>query len=146
MDITKNSMLRRDHHPQPQPQPQPQQLRIEELPSIINIINMAPPDRSIRGVFRRDYKHMHNPPLNSYLIDDSLDDSPTNNPPIDADADANDDDTIDTNSVTEPAIDPAITNTHSQDSECYGPVLDRNGRHSTRLLTDTYRDTDPALV
>ena len=22
---------------------------------------------------------------------------------------------------------------------CYGPVLDRNGRHSTRLLTDTYR-------
>jgi hypothetical protein len=108
MDITKNSMLRRDHHPQPQPQPQPQQLRIEELPSIINIINMAPPDRSIRGVFRRDYKHMHNPPLNSYLIDDSLDDSPTNNPPIDADADANDDDTIDTNSVAEPAIDPAI--------------------------------------
>ena len=127
MDITKNSMLRRDHHPQPQPQPQPQQLRIEELPSIINIINMAPPDRSIRGVFRRDYKHMHNPPLNSYLIDDSIDDSPTNNPPIDADANAND--TIDTNSVAEPAIDPAITNTstlnaingltnsHSQDSE-----------------------------
>ena len=31
-------------------------------------------------------------------------------------------------------------------SICYGPVLDRNGRHSTRLLTDTYRDTDPALV
>ena len=30
--------------------------------------------------------------------------------------------------------------------ECYGPVLDRNGRQSTRLLTDTYRDTDPALV
>jgi hypothetical protein len=29
---------------------------------------------------------------------------------------------------------------------CYGPVLDRNGRHSTRPLTDTYRDTDPALV
>ena len=121
MDITKNSMLRRDHYPQPQPQPQPQQLRIEELLSIINIINMAPPDRSIRGIFRRDYKHMHNPPLNSYLIDDSIDDSSTNNPPIDADADAdadaNDDDTIDTNSVAEPAIDPAITNTHSQDSE-----------------------------
>jgi hypothetical protein len=32
------------------------------------------------------------------------------------------------------------------DGRCYRPVLDRNGRHSTRLLTDTYRDTDLALV
>ena len=29
---------------------------------------------------------------------------------------------------------------------CYGPVLDRNGRHGTRRFTDTYRDTDPALA
>jgi hypothetical protein len=29
---------------------------------------------------------------------------------------------------------------------CYGPVLDRNGRDSTRLFTDTYRDTDLALA
>ena len=26
------------------------------------------------------------------------------------------------------------------------PRLDCNGRHSTRLFTDTYGDTDPALV
>ena len=32
------------------------------------------------------------------------------------------------------------------DDRCYGPVLDRNGRHSTRHFTDTYRDTDPALA
>jgi hypothetical protein len=31
-------------------------------------------------------------------------------------------------------------------ANCYGPILDRNGRHSTRLLMDTCRDTDPALV
>ena len=31
-------------------------------------------------------------------------------------------------------------------ARCYGPVLDRNGRHSTRLLTDIDRDIDPALV
>jgi hypothetical protein len=34
----------------------------------------------------------------------------------------------------------------SSGRHCYGPVLDRNGRHSTRPLTDTYMDTDPALV
>jgi hypothetical protein len=32
------------------------------------------------------------------------------------------------------------------DCTCYGPVLDRNGRHSTRLFMDTYRDTDPSLA
>ena len=41
-------------------------------------------------------------------------------------------------------VDFLITQYHP--SHCYGPVLDRNGRHSTRLLTDTYRDTYPALV
>ena len=39
----------------------------------------------------------------------------------------------------QPALQP-------QGPQCYGPVLDRNGRHSTRLLTDTYRDTDLALA
>jgi hypothetical protein len=32
------------------------------------------------------------------------------------------------------------------DQYCYGPVLDRNGRDSTRLFADTYRDTDLALA
>ena len=29
---------------------------------------------------------------------------------------------------------------------CYGPVLDRNSQHSTRLFTDIYKDTDLALA
>lgn len=64
---------------------------------------MALPDRSIRGVFRRDYKHIDNPPLKSYLTDDSIDDS--NNPAVDA----NSVDTVDANTAVEPAIDPALT-------------------------------------
>jgi hypothetical protein len=39
---------------------------------------MAAPNRLIRNVFCRDYKHMANPSLRSYLIDDPVDDSPTN--------------------------------------------------------------------
>jgi hypothetical protein len=31
-------------------------------------------------------------------------------------------------------------------ANCYGPVLDRNSRHSTRLFMDTHRDTDLALA
>jgi hypothetical protein len=42
------------------------------------------------------------------------------------------------------AIPPAALRLASYYS--YRPVLDRNGRHSTRLLTNTYRDTDLALV
>jgi len=62
---------------------------------------MALPDRSIRDVFRRNYKHINNPTLKSYLIDDFIDDSA-----VDADADA----TINADAIAEPAIDPALTN------------------------------------
>jgi hypothetical protein len=97
---------------------------LKTVSTIINIIKMALPDRSIRDVFRRNYKHINNPPLRSYLIDDSIDDSPTDDPAVNADA------TVD----VEPAIDPALTNASAleaiddlinpQDSDCDGNNLD----------------------
>jgi len=92
---------------------------------------MAPPDRSIRDVFRRNYKHINNPTLRSYLIDDSIDDSA-----VDADADAtiDADATVDADAIAEPAIDPALTNASAleaigdlinpQDSDCNSNSLD----------------------
>ena len=84
---------------------------------------MALPDRSIRDVFRRNYKHINNPTLRSYLIDDSIDDSA-----VDANA------TVDADAIAEPAIDPALTNASAleaigdlinpQDSDCDGNSLD----------------------
>jgi hypothetical protein len=68
---------------------------------------MALPDRSIRGIFRRDYKYMDNPLLKSYLIGDSIDNSPTNNANLGAGANANN--TVDAN------IDPALLNTEALD-------------------------------
>jgi hypothetical protein len=53
-------------------------LELRRLYSVINIIDIAPPDRLIRGVFLRDYKHMDNPPLRPYLIDNFIDNSPFN--------------------------------------------------------------------
>jgi hypothetical protein len=89
---------------------------------------MAPPDWSIRGVFRRNYKHINNPLLSSYLINDSINDSLTNDLAVDTEA------TVDADATAEPAIDPALTNASAleaisnlinpQDSDCDGNSLD----------------------
>jgi hypothetical protein len=74
------------------------------LYSTINIIKMAPPNRLICSVFRKDYKHIDNPPLKSYLTDDSINNSLTNNPVVDANFNA-----VNANTAIKPAIDPALT-------------------------------------
>jgi hypothetical protein len=72
---------------------------------------MALPLRPLRGVFRKDYKHMANPPLNSYLINDPIDNSQVIDLTLKADTTAND--TVDAHEDI--PSDPTINNAETFD-------------------------------
>jgi hypothetical protein len=70
---------------------------------------MAVQDRSIRGVFHKDYKHMYNPLLNSCLINDFIDNSLATDPAFEANATANNNIDAYNDIPINPAIDNAET-------------------------------------
>jgi hypothetical protein len=76
---------------------------------IIKIIKMALLPRPLCAVFRKDYKHMANPLLNSYLVNDSINNSQVIDPTLEADTLAND--TVDAydDILTNPTLNNAKT-------------------------------------
>lgn len=63
---------------------------------------MAPLDRSIRSVVCKDYQHLNNPLLNSFLINNPIDDTANN---ADPNADANTSNYCDVDAAIDPATD-----------------------------------------
>jgi hypothetical protein len=76
---------------------------------IIKIIKMALPPWPLCAVFRGDYKHIANPLLNSYLVNDSIDNSQVIDLTLEANTPAND--TVDAydNIPTDPTLNNAKT-------------------------------------
>jgi hypothetical protein len=81
----------------------------------INFIEMASLDRSNRGVVRKDYQRLHNPPLNSFL-------NPINDTANNADPDADASNHCDMNAAINPALDltnedvPTLANAKALDA------------------------------
>jgi len=72
---------------------------------------MAPPLWPLCAVFRKDYKHMANPLLNSYLIDNSIDNSQVIDLTLEADTSANDN----VDAHDDIPTDPTLNNTKTFD-------------------------------
>jgi hypothetical protein len=76
------------------------------ITNIINNLNMAPPNRSIRSVLCKDYRQMNNPLLDDYLITNSVDSTvdSTIDPTLDSTANSSfsisSSDAIDANTTT----------------------------------------------